>query len=874
MGCLSMTGHHPWSLNCWGSLSVSFISGILAFLVRNRYWSLFFLFLFSIPALIATSTLKLNPRWTNALPQDEPLIHEFLKVVEDPLRGSTVYALVDGPGARKAAKKFADAVSSLPHVRFVHGVNSEFLPYELMFLSTAEIEALAEFSDHMDIGQLIMAGFGNSPMSENKTEARVDEEGIRSFVVETLEALAGALEGDPHSAPADLVAPLFSPLPGLAAVRGTALLVRVETDFSENSIEDLSVLVAALNEIQREILHEPPHARIRLTGYPVTAYHEVQCIKTSGKRLTLWALAITMVLIKLFLGDLRSVFYSIIVLLISLLWVMGLIRLLFGEMNTVTMILGLVLIGLGIDFCVHWLNHHRLGQAEGLSGGVLVGHIFKSASPPIIAGAASTAGAFLCILLMEVPSLREFAILSAIGVLLTALVVLFVMPVMVPEGGSIASSQDRVRAWTVSVARMALDCSGPVVGIFLGLFLISGLSFRNLEYEYNYSRLQIGGLPSYKLKQEIINRFSLSSDILIQQVRGVEESSAIKNKLLEYPEVVRVESISDYLLPREEREAQARKVADLMKRLDSTSATRYEMEDLVEIRNELRSSSRSFSETNLSRIEKTELKRYSRALERIIYAINPQTLDVLNDFNRDLRQAFRAQVSQRANLREIGFQDLPLQVRAGFETSEPGVYLQYIFPAGNLWEKEPAAAMEKVLQAVAPDAVSLSGISYRLMDIMFTQGMRMGVVAFLVVLISLRVALRKWHLAFMAAVPLLMGGMLTAGTMSLLGERINFYNLIGIPILLGIGIDDGVHLINAYRLKESPDPVMAVREVGPAVLLTSLTSMVGFGCLSFYQHPGLATLGIFLFVGVGWCLVSTLVLLPVLIQWFQNWEKT
>ena len=111
------------------------------------------------------------------------------------------------------------------------------------------------------------------------------------------------------------------------------------------------------------------------------------------------------------------------------------------------------------------------------------------------------------------------------------------------------------------------------------------------------------------------------------------------------------------------------------------------------------------------------------------------------------------------------------------------------------------------------------------------------------------------------------GSVFTAATLVALGIKINFYNLIGVPIILGIGIDDGVHLVNAYRTQERPDPVMAVRETGSAILLTSLTSMVGFGCLSFYQHPGMSTLGVILFIGVGWCLVSTLVLLPVLLQW-------
>jgi predicted RND superfamily exporter protein len=847
-------------------MSVSFLSQIWGCIFRNRFRSRLVLVLITLPALLATATLELDPRWTNALPREDPLIDEFLQVVEDPLRGSTVYAVVDGPGALNGAREFAEAVRDLPHVRFVHGLGDEVLPHELMFLPEEDFAALVEFTENLDVGDLIMAGATGSEESGALTAVAVPSDDLREFVFGTLDALADALEGGPHISTDDLVAPLFRPLPGMMSGSGSAVLVRVETDFSENSIEGLPEFVEALRDINKTILNEPPHPRIRLTGYPVTAHDEVRAIETSSKRLTLWALFIIAILMKLILGSLRSALHAIGVLLISFLWVLGLTRLVFGEMNTVTMIMGMVLIGLGIDFCIHWQNHHRLGLAAGLRGELLARHVFETASPPIMAGAVTTAGAFLCVLIMDVPSLQEFSILSAGGVLLTAFVVLFAMPVLVPEDGRESRSRTRVAGWTVSVARIAMGRPQRVLAVFVVLLLASGLFLRNLDYDYNYSRLQIGGLPSYKLKQEIIQRFGLSSDILVHRARGVGESARVDRELDAHPQIARVESISDYLLDDDEHEPRAARVTDLMQRLEGRPAHRYTMDELRDLRQELLDRRRSGFKFELAESEQEDFERFGQILRRFTAAVDDQTLDVLNDFNRDLRRAFRDQVARRADTGRIDLPDLPSQVRAGFTTSEPGVYLQYIFPTGDLWEKEPAGEMEAILTESAPGAVGLSRISYRLMDIMLGQGLRMAAMALVVVLVALRIALKNWSLALMASVPLLMGGVLTAGTLSLAGVRVNFYNLVGVPIFLGIGIDDGVHLINAYRRQTSPDSLEAVRATGAAILLTSLTSMVGFGCLSFYQHPGMASLGIFLFVGVGWCLVTTLVLLPVLLR--------
>ena len=63
----------------------------------------------------------------------------------------------------------------------------------------------------------------------------------------------------------------------------------------------------------------------------------------------------------------------------------------------------------------------------------------------------------------------------------------------------------------------------------------------------------------------------------------------------------------------------------------------------------------------------------------------------------------------------------------------------------------------------------------------------------------------------------------------------------------------------------------AVSGVGRAILMTSLTTMIGFGSIGFYDMPGMASMGVVLFLGVGACLVSTLLVMPALAPSFDRW---
>ena len=103
--------------------------------------------------------------------------------------------------------------------------------------------------------------------------------------------------------------------------------------------------------------------------------------------------------------------------------------------------------------------------------------------------------------------------------------------------------------------------------------------------------------------------------------------------------------------------------------------------------------------------------------------------------------------------------------------------------------------------------------------------------------------------------------------MVLLDIKLNFFNMLALPTLIGMGVDDGVHMMHRYRELGPGSAWYVVRSTGSAVFLTSVTTSIGFGSLLYANHYGLNSLGLLSMVGIGAALLTTLVVLPAAMQW-------
>ncbi len=137
---------------------------------------------------------------------------------------------------------------------------------------------------------------------------------------------------------------------------------------------------------------------------------------------------------------------------------------------------------------------------------------------------------------------------------------------------------------------------------------------------------------------------------------------------------------------------------------------------------------------------------------------------------------------------------------------------------------------------------------------------------FAIVLVLMFVNFGSVRWALLAVVPLVVGVLWMLFFVEVFGLKLNFYNMIVMPAVLGIGNDAGVHMVHRYR-ELGPGSIRAViRSTGEHVTMGSLTTMLGFAGLLLSFHPGLESIGQLAVVGIGSTLAAALLFLPALLQ--------
>ena len=118
----------------------------------------------------------------------------------------------------------------------------------------------------------------------------------------------------------------------------------------------------------------------------------------------------------------------------------------------------------------------------------------------------------------------------------------------------------------------------------------------------------------------------------------------------------------------------------------------------------------------------------------------------------------------------------------------------------------------------------------------------------------------KW--VALAVIPVLFGCAVTFGLLCWMGAHFSQITLMAAPLLVGLGVDDGIHVVHRMREKNAKPAAEAASLVGQPIVMTTLTTSSSFGVMMFTDHPGMESLAQTLLVGMPMCLLASITLLP------------
>ena len=520
-------------------------------------------------------------------------------------------------------------------------------------------------------------------------------------------------------------------------------------------------------------------------------------------------------------------------LLMSLVWTAGVGYVTFGTLNLLSSTLGLVLFGLGIDYGIHFYARYVEERGAGCTVAEAVERTYMSTGQAIAVGAFTTAAALYVLVMADFKGFSQFGFLAGSGVLFALIAMLHVLPAFLVSCERMGllryegqSAEPAVLADRFPGARgMLVACLGVTV---LALVLAPGVRF-----EYRFAELE----PVYD------DWIAVHSKV----------ASAWSDFDRRNPAYVVVDDPS-------ETPAVA---AVLRARMDTD--TTLHVVDADSFRTTIRS-----VETLQERFP-MDPGAQEEKLARIAYIRDTLLTDpvIATQDNPDLDRLRRGSQTRAP----IELTDVPEVLRRQFtsKTGELGGYVT-VFPAVGLSDgRKSMAFAEDVSGIVLPGgktyhAGSSSIVAADMLRLMRQESPYMVLLTLVIVTLLMWANFQRLRWALLAMVPLVVGVIWMVLLMKLFGIWLNFYNLVVIPAVIGIGNDAGAHLVHRYREEGRGSLLRVLRSTGEHVSMGAITTMVGFGGLLLSFHPGLETVGALAVAGIAATLLAALIFLPALIQ--------
>jgi predicted RND superfamily exporter protein len=211
--------------------------------------------------------------------------------------------------------------------------------------------------------------------------------------------------------------------------------------------------------------------------------------------------------------------------------------------------------------------------------------------------------------------------------------------------------------------------------------------------------------------------------------------------------------------------------------------------------------------------------------------------------------------------------DLPASLVDRF-VGQHGKHLLKIYGRGDIWDASALGRFVREVRTVDPHVTGNPLQAHEASLEMKHSFQEAAVYSLLVIVGVLVLDFKSLQFALLAALPLGVGVLQTFGLLGLLDIPLNPANLIALPLLLGIGVDYGVHIVHEFREQSGPYRLSSATAV--AVLVDGLTTLVGFGSLMIATHQGLQSLGRVLTLGVTCCMFTSLVMLPATLTWLTR----
>jgi uncharacterized protein len=658
--------------------------------------------------------------------------------------------------------------------------------------------------------------------------------------------------------------------------------VNIEPVLNFDDLQPGGKATAVIREVASTLGLTPEQGvKVRLTGPAVLSDEEFATVADGAVLNGCITLLLVGFVLWLALRKARIILAVLLTLIFGLLYTAAIGLWMVGALNLISIAFAVLFVGLGVDFGIQFCVRYRSERhaSHDLEPAVL--ETARGMAMPLLLAAASITTAFFSFLPTAYRGLSELGLIAGIGIVIALATTLTLLPALLtvlkppaeqkPVGFAALAFLDRFlekrRNWIVGTTLAAT---------ILGLPLLAGLRF-----DFNPLNLRAQDSESVVTLLDLMKGPDTSPNTIDVLKSDLAQASATAEKLRQLPEVGRVLTLQSFVP--EEQDAKLALIEDASFFLQNTlspdqvDAQPMPAETLAVIGKLVLELSDAAQTRRLASAELNDVARdfdspaavQARRLASVLAPLVNAPPAALDEAQHALIAPLRTTLRQARHLLDaepVSIETLPPELKKTWMSTD-GRFRVEVVPKGDGNDNAVLRRFVTAVRSVAPEAAGTPVFMIEAAETVVKAFLQAGILSLLLIALILFVALRRWVDVALTLVPLLVAIVVTLEICVLFGLRLNFANIIALPLLLGVGVAFKIYYIIAWRSGETN---FLQSSLTRAILFSACTTAIAFGSLCFSHHPGTSSMGKLMALSLLTTLAAAVIFQPALMATQQQ----
>ena len=618
----------------------------------------------------------------------------------------------------------------------------------------------------------------------------------------------------------------------------------------------------AVRAAARELGLTPEHGvRVRQTGDVALDDEEFASVAQGAGLATAATFALICLILFAALRSLRLIAAILATLVIGLLVTAGFAALAVGTLNLISIAFAVLFVGIAVDFSIQLSIRYRDERHRHDDLPEALRRAARRVGGALTLAAVTTALGFFSFLPTAFRGVSELGLIAGAGMLIALVANLTVLPALLALLKPRGERAPVGFAWAAPIDAWLLRRRGLVMALAAGIAALGIALSPRLDFDFNPLDLKDPHTESMSTLLDLMSDPETTFYTIDVLTPSVDAARALAERLGRLPEVEHAVTIASYVPEDQDKKLPLIQDAAMLLGPTLTPPTIAPPPSRLDNAKALREFHDKLAKLALNLPADAPASRLARALTGIMVRSDGAAIDQLSDVLIGGLDRRLAELRLSLEAGPVTLDSLPADLVHAWVAPDGQARIE-VFPKGDTRRNEVIERFVAAVRAVAPEAtgapVSIQESARTIVDAFATAGATaIGVIAAL-----LLAALRRLRDTALVLAPLLLAGLMSVITCIAIALPLNFANIIALPLLLGIGVAFDIYFVMNWRAGLA-GPLQS--STARAVLFSALTTTTAFGSLALSRHPGTASMGLLLSIGLFYTLVCTLFVLPALL---------